>query len=79
MSDINVFQINDSLNDQLPIDNVIENRQDIEENIGRKLAPYNPTSIEAIYIALNLLELKDDDVLYDLGCGDARLLIEVIF
>jgi precorrin-6B methylase 2 len=73
MSDINVFQqvIN---NQQLQVDNVIET----EENIGRKLAPYNPTSIEAIHIALDLLELKDNDVLYDLGCGDGRLLIEVI-
>ena len=49
-----------------------------DENVGPKLAPFNPTSTEAIQIALDLLELKDDDVLYDLGCGDGRLLIEVI-
>jgi hypothetical protein len=47
------------------------------EIIGPKLAPYNPTNIDAIKIALDLLDVKSTDILYDLGCGDARLLIEV--
>lgn len=45
--------------------------------IGEKLAPYNPTNIDAVLLALDMLELRDNDILYDLGCGDARLLIEV--
>ena len=47
------------------------------EVIGPKLAPYNPTNIDAITIALDLLNITPFDTLYDLGCGDARLLIEV--
>ena len=45
--------------------------------VGERLAPYNPTSIEAIRIALQLLNLRATDTLYDLGCGDGRLLVEV--
>lgn len=46
------------------------------ECIGEKLAPYNPTNTDACNIALDMLDLKEGDVLYDLGCGDARLLVE---
>lgn len=42
-----------------------------EEN---KLAPFNPTCLEAQEIALQLLDLTKEDVLFDLGCGDGRLL-----
>jgi cyclopropane fatty-acyl-phospholipid synthase-like methyltransferase len=77
----NVFQmLNDSTAVVLKDDDEQSNVSTVteDENIGPKLAPFNPTSNEAIQIALDLLELKDDDVLYDLGCGDGRLLIEVI-
>lgn len=47
--------------------------------IGVKLAPYNPTNIDAVHIALDMLALESSDVFYDLGCGDGRLLIEVTF
>lgn len=50
--------------------------ESIAECIGEKLAPYNPTNTEACDIALDMLDLKDDDILYDLGCGDARLLVQ---
>jgi precorrin-6B methylase 2 len=53
----------------------------MEENsqfVGEKLAPYNPTNVDAINIAINLLKIKEGDVLYDLGCGDARFLVQVI-
>jgi hypothetical protein len=40
--------------------------------VGEKLAPYNPTSPEAIEIAISLLNIGDGDVVYDLGCGDGR-------
>lgn len=48
-----------------------------EGKIGEKLAPYNPTDPKAVEIAIRLLDLKSGDVVYDLGCGDARFLIEV--
>jgi D-3-phosphoglycerate dehydrogenase len=38
------------------------------------LAPFNPTAGAAIGLALSLLALAPSDVLYDLGCGDARVL-----
>lgn len=40
-----------------------------------RLAPFNPTCTEAQQTALKLLELSENDVLFDLGCGDGRLLI----
>lgn len=43
-----------------------------------KLAPYNPTHHEGVAIALELLELSSDDVLMDIGCGDGRLLTQVV-
>lgn len=48
-----------------------------ETTLGRKLAPYNPTNVDCVTLALNLLELHDGDLLYDLGCGDGRFLVEV--
>jgi precorrin-6B methylase 2 len=47
-----------------------------ETFIGRKLAPYNPTNIDACLVGLEMLSITKDDVIYDLGCGDARFLIE---
>lgn len=44
--------------------------------IGIKLAPYNPTNVDACNIALDILSIDENDILYDLGCGDGRLLIE---
>ena len=43
-------------------------------NDENKLAPFNPTCVQAQEIALELLNLTNDDVLFDLGCGDGRLL-----
>ncbi len=51
--------------------------EDSGSHKGPKLAPYNPTNMDAVHIALDMLELSENDVLYDLGCGDGRLLIEV--
>jgi SAM-dependent methyltransferase len=38
------------------------------------LAPFNPTGLHAQEIAILLLSLNSDDILFDLGCGDGRLL-----
>ena len=43
--------------------------------IGEKLAPFNPTSDIAITNALEFFCLTEEDVLYDLGCGDGRFLL----
>jgi SAM-dependent methyltransferase len=42
----------------------------------KSLAPFNPSSQQIIDIAIDVLDLKRHDVLFDIGCGDARLLIE---
>jgi len=42
---------------------------------SNRLAPFNPISSKAQELALNLLNLNETDILFDLGCGDARLLI----
>jgi len=39
-----------------------------------KLAPFNPTGDGAIDIAIELLAPTPLDVVYDIGCGDGRLL-----
>jgi SAM-dependent methyltransferase len=38
-------------------------------------APYFPTSDEAVKAMLKLAEVKSSDVIYDLGCGDGRIVI----
>ncbi|MCX8022197.1 MAG: 50S ribosomal protein L11 methyltransferase [Syntrophorhabdaceae bacterium] len=37
--------------------------------------PYEPTSYEIAREMLNLAEIKKGDIVYDLGCGDGRLVI----
>lgn len=39
-----------------------------------RLAPFNPSSDEVQQITLRLFNLTSNDVLFDLGCGDGRLL-----
>jgi SAM-dependent methyltransferase len=51
-----------------PADNVVD-----EEVF--KLAPFNPSSEQIQEKAMELLALKEHDVLFDLGCGDGRLLV----
>jgi len=38
-------------------------------------APWVPTSMKTAYRMLDLADLQPDDVVYDLGCGDGRLVI----
>ena len=33
--------------------------------IGKKLAPFNPTSVDCIGIALDMMQIRHDDRLYD--------------
>ena len=41
---------------------------------GNSLAPFNPSSDQAVDVALGLMDLTADDILFDIGCGDARVL-----
>ncbi len=41
------------------------------------LAPFNPTGGGAIKVAMDMLRPSADDVVYDIGCGDARLLVAI--
>jgi precorrin-6B methylase 2 len=57
-------------------------RRLIEESSGRaperrpgQLAPFDPTPQEVVERMLKLARVKGDDVLYDLGSGDGRLVI----
>lgn len=43
-----------------------------------KLAPFNPSCDTSIALALEILNLQDGDVLFDLGCGDGRILIRAV-
>jgi hypothetical protein len=54
------------------------NEPDQSETIGEKLAPFNPAGFEVVDIALSLLNIGENDTIYDLGCGDARLLVKVV-
>lgn len=44
--------------------------------IGQKLAPFNPTHEEAIDVAIEMLSITNQDIVYDLGCGDGRFLMQ---
>ncbi len=47
----------------------------ISSSEPRKLAPYVPTPMNIVEQMLELSELKPGETLYDLGCGDGRILI----
>ncbi|KAL3788734.1 hypothetical protein HJC23_012290 [Cyclotella cryptica] len=50
-----------------------EKENSLKQN--NRLAPYNPTHSSAQSKAIELLNLQSNDVLFDLGCGDAHLLV----
>ena len=45
------------------------------EAIGQYDVPYVPTSYETIEQMLKMANVSEDDILYDLGCGDGRIVI----
>lgn len=45
---------------------------------GQKLAPFNPTHIDAINLAIDMLSVSSEDTVYDLGCGDGRFLLQCL-
>lgn len=42
----------------------------------RSLAPFVPTPLAVVERMLELAEITRDDVVYDLGCGDGRIVVE---
>lgn len=58
---------------------ITENEQQKQDFIGLKLAPFNPINIPALTIAFEMLQIEklgEGSILYDLGCGDGRVLVE---
>jgi len=49
-----------------------------EQSSSNRLAPYNPTHTTAQTNALSLLKLTSNDVFFDLGCGDGRLILSAL-
>ncbi|MEM0361364.1 MAG: class I SAM-dependent methyltransferase [Sulfolobales archaeon] len=45
-------------------------------NGGVSLAPWVPTRDELLPYIMNLAKVGSNDVLYDLGCGDGRIVVE---
>ncbi|CAM9245659.1 unnamed protein product [Laminaria digitata] len=46
--------------------------------VGEKLAPFNPSGDEVIRVAIEMLQIGQEDIVYDLGCGDGRFLVEAV-
>jgi len=40
--------------------------------------PFVPTSMRAVRLMLKAAGLKDGDIVYDIGCGDGRIIIEAM-
>jgi len=52
-----------------------ESRTDVRTRARGQLAPFDPTPNEVLDRMLVLARLKNSDVVYDLGCGDGRVVI----
>lgn len=48
---------------------------EIERRMSQTLAPYCPSSFPVVDAMLDMAELRTDDVLYDLGSGDGRIVL----
>ena len=46
-----------------------------EKDSNKSLAPYVPSPYEVVEKMLELAEVNDKDIVYDLGCGDGRIVI----
>ena len=46
-----------------------------EKDCSKSLAPYVPSPYEVVEKMLKLAEVTEKDVVYDLGCGDGRIVI----
>ncbi len=46
-----------------------------EKDYSKSLAPFVPTPTEVVEKMLELAEVNETDVVYDLGCGDGRIVV----
>ena len=46
-----------------------------EPDRSKSLAPYVPTPMEIVEEMLKMVDVKSSDVVYDLGCGDGRIVV----
>ncbi len=46
-----------------------------EEDEEKSLAPFVPSPMEVVEKMLELAEITENDVVYDLGCGDGRIVV----
>lgn len=46
--------------------------------LGGSIVPFVPTRSEAIEMLFKLVEFNSNDIFYDLGCGDGRVVVEVL-
>ncbi|MHA2393888.1 MAG: SAM-dependent methyltransferase, partial [Promethearchaeota archaeon] len=46
--------------------------------IEMSCAPYVPSKPEVVQKMLEIADVKTDDIVYDLGCGDGRILIKAV-
>lgn len=46
-----------------------------EKDTSKSLAPYVPSSYTVVEKMLELAEVNEKDIVYDLGCGDGRIVI----
>lgn len=53
-------------------------RIDRDKPLRQPDVPYEPSSDRAIQAMLELAQPRRDDVVYDLGCGDGRVVIEAV-
>jgi len=44
--------------------------------VGITCAPFNPTNSDCVAVALDMLQIRDGDVIFDMGCGDGRFLVQ---
>src|SRR5262245_16383097 len=56
-------------------DSMVKPRPPRTPNEGQTLAPSGQTPIYVVHKMLEMAEIKPDDVLYDLGSGDGRVVI----
>eukprot|EP01039_Chlorochromonas_danica_P008387 gene8387-9245_t len=49
----------------------------LSTTIGPKLAPFNPSHEDVVNLALDMMAVRSDDLVYDLGCGDGRVLVQL--
>jgi tRNA A58 N-methylase Trm61 len=59
----------------LPPEELVEDASS-STKLGVTCAPFNPTNADCIALALDMLEVREGDVVFDLGCGDGRFLVQ---